>query len=100
MKVKPQLGEKEIPRIASIETVQRRSFAEFAVPGRVGSTYQDLNTAPTRTMIRGSLFGDDARDRFLNDFRGQFQAGEPLTFVADILTATEVKYVVIETLRV
>ncbi len=99
MKVKPVLGDWEIPRIAAIETAERRVFVELAVPGRVGSLYQDLNSAPTRIAISGSLYGDEARDAFLEELRGKFRAGEPVTFVADIVTATEVQYVVIETLR-
>lgn len=100
MKIKPMLGDWEIPRIAAIRTVERRTFVELTVPGRVGSLYQDLNTAPTGIVIEGSLYGDEARDDFLQQLRGKFRAGEPVTFVADILTATEVQYVVIEALRI
>lgn len=100
MKIKPMLGDWEIPRIAAIRTVERRTFVELTVPGRVGSLFQDLNTLPTGIVIEGSLYGDEARDDFLQQLRGKFRAGEPVTFVADILTATEVQYVVIEALRI
>lgn len=93
------LGDWEIPRIESIRTLERRAFAEFAVPGRVGSLFQDLNTAPTRIAILGSLYGDEDRDEFLEELRGKFHDGEPVTFVADILTATEVQYVIVEVMR-
>lgn len=99
MKVKPVLGDWEIPRIASIQTLERRSLVELPVPGRVGSLYQDLNSVPARIVIEGSLYGDEARDEFLEKLRGSFYAGEPVTFVGDIVTATEVQYVVVETLR-
>jgi hypothetical protein len=100
MRVKPMLGDWEIPRIESIRALEHRSFVEFPVPGRVGSLFQDMNTAPTRLAIAGSLYGDEARDQFLEDLRSKFQAGEPVTFVADITTATEIQYVIIETLLV
>jgi hypothetical protein len=100
MKIKPMLADWEIPRIAAIRTVERRAFVELAVPGRTGSLFQDLNTLPTGLVIEGSLYGDEARDEFLQELRGKFRDGAPVTFVADILTATEVQYVVIETLRV
>ena len=93
------LGGWEIPRIESIRSLERRSFAEFSVPGSVGSLFQDLNTAPTRVVVSGSLYGDEARDEFLQELRGKFRDGEPVTFVADIVTATEVQYVIIEVLR-
>lgn len=99
MKVKPVLGDWEVPHIEVIKTMERRSFAELAVPGRTGSLFQDLNTEPARIVISGSLFGDENRDAFLEELRGKFSVGEPVTFVADIVTATSVQYVIIETLR-
>ena len=99
MNVKPLLGDWEIPRIALRQSVERRAFAELATPGRVGSLFQDLNSAPTVVAIHGTLYGDEARDEFLNEVRSRFKAGAPVTFVADILTATDVQYVVIESLH-
>ena len=99
MKVRPVLGDWEIPRIEEIRTLEHRSFVELAVPGRTGSLFQDLNAAPTRIVISGSLYGDEARDEFLEKLRGKFRDGEPVTFVADIVTATEVQYVIVEELR-
>jgi hypothetical protein len=99
MKVKPLLGDWEIPNIAYIGSLERRDFAELPVPGKVGSVFQDLSSAPTRVVIAGSLYGDDKRDDMLDAVRTRFRAGDPVTFVADIVTATEVQYVVIEELR-
>lgn len=99
MKQKPVLGDWEIPRIESIGTAESRRFVELPVPGRAGSLFQDLNTRPTQIAIRGSLYGDEARDEFLNKLREKYKAGEAVTFVADIVTATSVQYVVIQSLR-
>jgi hypothetical protein len=99
VRIKPVLGDWEIPRIASIRTLERRAFAEFEVPGRAGSLFQDLDAAPARVALSGSLYGDEDRDDFVEELRGKFRAGEPVTFVADILTATEVRYVIIEAMR-
>jgi hypothetical protein len=93
------LGDWEVPRIAAIRALERRSFVELPVPGRTGSLFQDLNTAPTRLVISGSLHGDEAKDEFLEELRAKFRAGEAVTFVADIVTATELQYVVIDTLH-
>lgn len=100
MNAKPMLGDWEIPRIAAIESLEQRAFVELPVPGRTGSLFQDMNTRPTRIAISGSLYGDEKRDEFLEALRAKFQAGEPVTFVADIVTATQVQYVVIEALQV
>jgi hypothetical protein len=98
MTVKPLLGEWEIPHITFMGTREQRAFVELAVPGRAGSLYQDLNTSPARIVITGSLYGDEDRNKFLEKLRGQYSAGSPVTFVADILTATDLQYVVIEAL--
>ena len=82
-----------------IRTSERRSFVDLPVPGRVGSQFHDMNTMPTRVTISGSLYGDEARDEFLQTLRGKFREGKPVTFVADIVNATEVQYVIIEDLR-
>ncbi len=99
MKQKPVLGEWEIPHIESIRTAEQRLLVELPIPGRVGSLYQDLNSRPTEIVIAGSLFGDEARDDFLNQVREKYKKGDPVTFVADITTATDVQYVVIEALE-
>jgi hypothetical protein len=100
MKVKPMLGDWEIPRIQSIQSLEKRNFIELDIPGRVGSLFQDMNAGPTCISISGSLYGDEARNEFLEELRGKFREGEPVTFVGDIVTATEVQYVIIETLQV
>jgi hypothetical protein len=99
MNVKPVLGDWEIPRIQSIQSLEKRNFVELDIPGRVGSLFQDMNTGPTRVEICGSLYGDETHNEFLEELRGKFREGEPLTFVGDIVTATEVQYVIIETLQ-
>jgi hypothetical protein len=99
MKQKPVLGDWEIPRIELLSTAESRSLVELALPGKAGSLFQDLNSTAARIVIAGSLYGDEPRDKFLNDLRGKYKAGDPVTFVSDILTATEVQYVVIEELR-
>ncbi|MBI3953228.1 MAG: hypothetical protein HY330_01800, partial [Chloroflexi bacterium] len=99
MKVKPVLGDWEVKHIESIGALERRSFVELEVPGRVGSLFQDLDAAPTRIAIAGSLQGGAAWDELV-ELRDKFRAGEPVTFVADIVTATEVQYVIIETLLI
>ena len=99
MKVKPVLGGWEIPHISSIGSLEQRSFAELEIPGKSTSLFHDLAATPTRITIGGSLYGDEDRDDFLQEVRDKFRAGDPVTFVADITTATEIQYVVIETLR-
>ncbi len=98
MKVRPVLGDWEIPKVTALRSRERRDLVELPVPGRVGSLFQDNSSAPMAILIEGALFGDDARETFVNEIRSRFQAGEPVTFVADIVTSTELQYVVLERL--
>ncbi len=99
MNVKPVLGDWAVPRIEAIQSLENRSFVELEIPGRAGSLFQDMNAAPIHIGIWGSLFGDEPRNEFLESLRAKFNAGEPVTFVADIATATEIQYVIIETMQ-
>ena len=99
MAVKPVLGDWEIPRVAMMRTAEARKFAELPVPGRQGSLFQDLNAEPTLVEIAGSLFAAEERSEFLTTVREKFRAGEPVTFVADITEATDIQFVVIDSMR-
>jgi len=99
MSGRPVLGDWVSPQINTIYSSEERKYAEFEVPGRSGSLFQDLNKQPVTVVIAGSLFGEESRDSFLQSVREKFQAGEPLTFTSDILTATDLQYVIIESLK-
>lgn len=99
MKVKPILDNWEIKGIESISSFENRKLAEHAIPGRIGNVFQDLGSKPTEIIITGSFHGDEVRDGFLEEIRNRFKTAQPVTFVADITTATEVQYVVVKDLR-
>jgi len=95
MKVKPMIGEYEVPGIQRIGTVEARRVIEIPVPGLDGGYHQDLGSGPVAVRIEGSLAGDDARDDFLGKVREMYHAGDPVDFVADIITATQVDKVLV-----
>ena len=70
------------------------------VPGRAGSLFQDLNRRPARIVIEGSVFGEQPGLDFLNAVREKYLAGEPLTFVSDIVTGTDIQYVLLQQLHI
>jgi hypothetical protein len=100
MKIKPMLGEYEIPGIQRIGAVEERSLVRIEVPGLAGSYHQDLGSESASILIEGTLAGDEARDNFFNDLREKLKTGEPLDFVADITTATEITQVLISDFKV
>jgi len=94
------IGDWPVPRIERIATVDRRRLARLSVPGLAGDLHHDLGSHSLAVDIEGSLNSDAERDDFLTKVRQPFLAGDPLTFVADIATATELEQVVIEGLDV
>jgi hypothetical protein len=90
MKVKPMIGEYEVPGIQRIGTIEDRRVIEIPVPGLEGSYHQDLGSGAVSVRIEGTLAGDDARDDFLGKVREMYNAADPVDFVADITTATHV----------
>src|SRR4051812_32377680 len=82
-----------------MRTEEVRKFVELPVPGRQGSLFQDLNAEPTVIEIGGSIFADEERNQFLQTVRDKFRAGAPATFVADITQATDIQFVVIDSMR-
>lgn len=100
MSLTPMLGDWELPRVTRLEVLESREFVELSVPGRAGSLFQDLNRKPSRVVIEGSVFGEQNGLDFLNAVREKYLAGEALTFVSDIVTGTEIQYVLLQQLHV
>lgn len=89
-----------VPSIESIRVLERRRLAVLGVPGLAGDLHHDLGVASLVVEMVGSVHGDEARDELLERLRAPFLAGDPVTFVADITTATELEHVVIAGLDV
>ncbi len=100
MSLTPMLDDWELPRVTRLETLESRALVEMDIPGRAGNLFQDLNRRPARILVEGSLFGADEGQEFLNDLRQKYLAGDPLTFVSDIATGTEIQYVLVEQLHI
>ena len=95
MLVRPMIGRWEVPSIEGIASRESRRLAVLPVPGLSGDLHQDLGRGALEVELFGSLSGDEARDAFLKELRGQFLAGEPVDFVADIVNESELEQVLI-----
>lgn len=100
MIVRPMIGEWSPPAIERIRAVEARRLAVLPVPGLSGDLHQDLGRGAMGLEIVGSLNTDDARDDFLKQIREKFLAGDPVTFVADIVKESKLEQVLIEKLDV
>ncbi len=98
MTITPMLGDWEIPRIGMMRTEEARKLSEFRIPGRAGSIWQDLGREAVTIEVAGSVYAEEEWTAFLDEARAKFTAGEPLTFVAEIVHATDLQYVLIESL--
>ncbi|MFH1097273.1 MAG: hypothetical protein V1749_07215 [Candidatus Desantisbacteria bacterium] len=98
MKVKPVLDNWELKGLRQIEINENRVLVEHKIPGLDGSFFQNLGTRPGRIFLSGSIQGDEIREDFLEEIRKKFNAATPVSFIADITTATDIKEVIIENL--
>jgi len=93
------IAEFEVPGLTRIGTVESRRLVEIPVPGLPGSYHQDLGHQPLHLRMEGSLHGDEAHADFLEEIRRLHQAAEPVDFVADITTATDLEQMLVASLR-
>jgi hypothetical protein len=97
--IKPMLGDLELSLVQRARTAEERALAKHVVPGLDGAVFQNMGRRPTRVVLTGVLVGEDSLDG-LTELRQKFQVREPVSFVADIATGTQITQVLIEHLRV
>jgi hypothetical protein len=100
MLVRPMLDSWEIPRIERIAAFDARRLVAFPVAGLMGDLHQDLGKSALAVEIEGSLSSDEARDEFLTELRGKYEAGEPIDFVADITKDSKLEQVLVAAFHV
>jgi outer membrane protein OmpA-like peptidoglycan-associated protein len=93
------LGDLELQLVQRVDTEQEQILTQHEVPALEGDFLQRQGRRASRLTLEGIITGDDAADR-LKTLREKFRAAAPVTFVADIATATQVGEVLIEELSV
>lgn len=96
---RPMLGEIELQQVQKLDIEQEQVLTQHSVPALEGDFLQRLNRRATQVTLTGVLTGSEARDG-LKSLRDKFRAAEPVSFVADITTATQVGQVLIEEMGV
>jgi hypothetical protein len=92
------LDDLELPQVQEVTTYDRRALAEHKSPGMDGSLLQNMGRRPTRLVLWGVTTGSEALE-FVEALDGKFRAGDPVLFVADITTDTEIEQMVIDDLE-
>lgn len=95
MPVKPMLGGIELQQVQKIDTDEDQVLTQHSVPALEGDFLQGLGRRAIRVTLVGVMSGADAAAS-LKTLRDKYRAGEVVSFVADIATATKVDQVLIE----
>lgn len=93
------LDDVELQQVQKIESEDEAAVQQHSIPALEGDFLQDLGRRSTRVDLTGVLTGPDAA-KGLQKLREKFQKAEPMSFVADIATATVVDKVMIEEMEV
>ena len=89
------LDDVELQHVQKVEAEDEQILAQHGVPALEGDFLQDLGRRVTRFVLTGVMAGDEAGEK-LKTLRLKCRNAEPLSFVADIATATTVDKVLIE----
>lgn len=96
--MRPMLDDLELPQVQEISLLERRVLAEHKPPGKDGSVLQNLGRRPTRLSLWGIATGPEAL-KFVEILEQKYRAGQPVSFIADIVADAELESLVIEDLR-
>ena len=97
--IKPMLDEIELQLVQKIDTEQQQILAQHSVPALDGDFLQGLGRRASRVTLSGMMTGPESGEQ-LKTLREKFRAATPVSFVADIATATKVDEVIIEEMAV
>lgn len=96
---RPVLDDLELELVQKIDSEQDEELVRSAVPGLDGDFLASVGRRATRFTLTGVVIGEEAGDS-LKKLREKFASADPVSFVSDIATATQVDKVVIEEMGV
>jgi len=96
---RPMLDTFELPLVQTIEGTETEALEVHSVPALEGDFLQDLGRRAARVKLAGVMTGAEAAGA-LKTLREKHRAAAPISFVADIATATKIDKVLIEQLDV
>ena len=99
MALRPMLGELELQQVQRIDSDQDQLLVRHAVPALEGDFLQGLGRRAAAFVLDGVLTGPEVGEG-LTSLREKFHAAEPVSFAADIASATRIDQVLIEAMDV
>lgn len=99
MALRSMLDDIELQQVQRIDSDQDQLLVRHAVPALEGDFLQGLGRRAGAFVLDGVLTGPEVADG-LTSLREKFHAAEPVSFTADIATATRIDQVLIEAMDV
>lgn len=99
MASRPMLGDIELQQVQRIDSDQDQLLVRHAVPALEGDFLQGLGRRATAFVLDGVLTGPEVGEG-LTGLREKFHAAAPVSFAADIASATRIDQVLIEAMDV
>lgn len=96
---RPMLDGVELQQVQEVASDDAEAVEAHGVPALEGDFLQDLGRRAVRLTLNGSML-DAGAAQSLQTLREKFRAAQPVSFVSDIATATEVDQVLIEDLGI
>lgn len=96
--MRPMLDDLELPVVQEIAYYDLRMLAEHKPPGMEGSLFQNMGRKPAKIILWGAALGPGALV-LAEKLNEKFRAGQPVSFIADIVVDSEIDRVVIEDLQ-
>lgn len=96
--MRPMLDDLELSLVQELSTFDRRMLAEHKPPGMDGSVLQNLGRRPACILLWGVAAGENPRE-FLEKLDKKFKQGQPVPFVADIVSDSNIENVLIDNVR-
>lgn len=98
-RIKPMLDDFELENVQKVEIDNDRVFLQHQIPALEGDFFQGLGRRATSVSLTGVMTGTEAGEK-LETLRQKYRAAEPVPFVSDIMSATRIDRVLIQTMGI
>jgi len=98
-RIKPMLGEIELQQVQQLDIETDQILTSHEIPGLEGDFFQPEGRRGSKITLSGVVSGAESGEG-LKLLREQFKAAEPVSFVADIISATDLDQVLIQEMEI
>lgn len=98
-RIKPMLGEIELQQVQQLDIDADQILTRHEIPGLESDFFQQEGRRGSKITLSGVVSGAESGEG-LKLLREQFRAAEPVSFVADIISATDLDEVLIKDMEI